>query len=64
MANRAAGTVSVFAVADKRLAPAGTVDFGSPKGGASGLVFLPDGKTALVSRDFDSRVSVLHLDGT
>jgi DNA-binding beta-propeller fold protein YncE len=63
VANRAEGTVSIFTVADKRLTPAGKVDFGSPKGGASGVGFTRDGRAALVSRDFDDLVSVLHIDG-
>ena len=63
IANRNEGTVSLFTVADRRLTPAGRVDFGSPRGGASGLVILADGRTALVSRDFDHCVSVLRLDG-
>ncbi|MBV9812246.1 MAG: YncE family protein, partial [Acetobacteraceae bacterium] len=63
IANRAAGTVSVFAVKDKRLTAAGTVEFGSPKGGASGVALSKDGRTALVSRDSDDAVSVLHIDG-
>ena len=61
--NRNAGTVSVFTVKDKRLAPAGTLEVG--KGTLpSGLVILKDGKTALLSRFGDNMVSVLHLDGT
>ena len=64
VANRGEGTVSVFAVQDKRLAPAGKVDCGNPKAGPSGIVFAHDGKTALVSRDGDNRVSILRLDGT
>ncbi len=60
--NRAEGSVSVFTVKDKRLTPAGTVKFGD-QSGASGLAFSTDGKTAIVSRQWDDRVSVLHIDG-
>ena len=61
--NRTEGSVSVFSVHDKRLAPAGKIDFGA-QSGASGVAFTPDGKTAIVSRQFDNQVSVLHIDGT
>lgn len=61
--NRAAGTVSIFTVSDKKLTPAGSIDLGK-QSGPSGIGFLPDGKTALVTRNFDHQVSVLHLDGT
>ncbi len=61
--NRTEGTVSVFKVADKRLEAAGRVDFGK-QSGPSSVVFLKDGKTALVTRSFDHQVSVLHIDGT
>ena len=64
VANRTAGTVSVFAIKDRRLEPAGTLDLGNPKAGPSGIAFAADGKTALLSRDGDSMVSVLHLEGT
>ena len=61
--NRTAGSVSVFTVKDKQLEPAGTVDLGK-QSGASGVAFTKDGKTAIVSRQFDNQVSVLHIDGT
>lgn len=64
VANRGAGTVSVFSVKDKRLEPVGTLDTGNPKSGASGLVILPDGKRALLTRDGDHLINVLHIDGT
>jgi 6-phosphogluconolactonase (cycloisomerase 2 family) len=63
IANRTEGSVSVFTVADKRLTPAGKVDIGKGSG-PSGVAFLPDGKTALLTRNFDHQVSVLHIDGT
>ena len=61
--NRTAGTLSVFTIKDRRLAEAGTVPI-DPKSMPSGLVLLPDGKTALLSRYADHQVSVLRIDGT
>ena len=63
VANRTEGSVSAFTVADKRLSPAGKVEFGR-QSGPSGIAFSKDGKTALVSRQFDNQVSVLQIDGT
>ncbi len=63
IANRAAGTISVFTLADRRLAPAGTVTIG-PGTLPSGIVFTRDGKSALVSRYGDNQISVLHIEGT
>ena len=60
--NRAEGSVSAFTVADKHLEPAGKVSFGD-QSGASGVAFSGDGKTAIVSRQWDNLVSVLHIDG-
>ena len=64
VANRAEGTVSVFFIKDKRLEPIGKLDLGNPKSSPSSVAFLPDGKTALLTRDGDSMVNVLHIDGT
>ena len=63
VANRTEGTLSVFSIHDKRLTEAGklTID---PKSLPSGIGFLPDGKTALLTRYGDNQISVLHLDGT
>ncbi len=61
--NRTEGTVSIYRVADKQLTPAGKLDLGK-QSGPSSVVFLADGKTALVTRNFDHQVSVLHIDGT
>ncbi len=60
--NRTEGTLSLFTVKDRRLTAAGQVDFGH-QSGPSGVVFLKDGKTALVTRQYDHQVSVLHIDG-
>jgi DNA-binding beta-propeller fold protein YncE len=64
VANRAEGTVSVFTIDRKTLTPAGKIEFGNDKSGPSHVVFSPDGKTALVSRDGDSKISVLAIDGS
>ncbi len=64
VANRADGTVSVFTIQGKTVAPAGTVELGGPKAGAGAVAFTPDGKTALVSRERDHRISVLSIEGT
>jgi DNA-binding beta-propeller fold protein YncE len=63
VANRNDGTVSIFTIANKTLTAAGKVDFGNPKSGPSHVAFMPDGKTALVTRDGDHRISVLSVDG-
>lgn len=64
VANRSAGTVSGFTIQGKIVAPAGVVRLGDDKSGPCHVVFTPDGKTALVTRDGDSMVSILSIDGT
>jgi DNA-binding beta-propeller fold protein YncE len=61
--NRTEGSVSVFTVKDKHLEPVGKLQFGD-QSGPSGLAFSKDGKTAIVSRQFDNQVGVLHINGT
>ncbi len=63
IANRFEGTVSIYRIRDARLESLGKLDLGNPKAGPSGIAILPSGKAALVSRDGDSMVSVLHIDG-
>ena len=63
VANRAEGTVSVFAVDHKRLTAVGKVDLGNAKSMPSAVVFVDD-HTALLTRGGDNMVSVLHIDGT
>jgi DNA-binding beta-propeller fold protein YncE len=63
VANRAEGTVSVFTIADRTLTPAGKVQLGDAKSGPSHVALTPDGRTALVTRDGDHRISVLSVDG-
>jgi WD40 repeat protein len=64
VANRNEGTISVFSIKEKRLEPVGKLDLGNPKSSPSSVAFLPDGKTALLTRDGDSMINVLHVDGT
>jgi DNA-binding beta-propeller fold protein YncE len=64
VANRNEGSLSVFTVKNKRLEPAGKLDLGNPKGMPSSVAFLPDGKTALLTRYGDNLTNVLHIDGT
>jgi DNA-binding beta-propeller fold protein YncE len=64
VANRAEGTVSVFTIQGKNVAPAGIVRIADDKSGPSHVAFTPDGKTALLTRDGDSMISILAVDGT
>lgn len=63
VANRFAGTVSVFTVKDRRLTPTGTIML-DPKAMPSGIAFTKDGKAALVTRNGDNMVQVLTIEGT
>jgi DNA-binding beta-propeller fold protein YncE len=62
VANRSEGTVSVFTISGSKLTPAGKIQLGD-KSGPCHVVFTPDGKTALVTRDGDHKVSILSVDG-
>src|SRR5919108_4641032 len=64
VANRSEGTVSVFTIAGNTLTPVGKINLGDDKSGPSHVAITPDGKTALVTRDGDSKISVLSIDGT
>ncbi len=65
VANRADCTVSVFTIAGKTVTPAGLVGLGgAPDCGASHVAISPDGRSALVTRDNDHKISVLAIDGT
>jgi len=64
VANRTEGTLSIFTVKNKRLEAAGKLDLGSTKGIPSSIAFLPDGKTALLTRYGDNMTNVLHIEGT
>jgi len=63
-ANRKEGTVSVFSIDGKTLKAVGKVPLGDERSGPSHVAITPDGRTALVTRDGDSRVSLLSIDGT
>ena len=63
VANRSEGTVSVFTISGTTVTAAGKVTVGKPDSGPSHVVFPPDGKRALVTRDGDSRIAVLTIDG-
>jgi DNA-binding beta-propeller fold protein YncE len=62
VANRTEGTISAFRLDNKKLEPLTKLDLGNPKAGPSGLAFVSD-RIALVSRDGDSMISVLRIDG-
>jgi hypothetical protein len=67
VANRNEGTVSVFTVDGKKVAPVGeNVRVGDEKSGPSHVVFSPDGRTALVTMDGENsnKIAVLSIDGT
>jgi len=63
VANREAGTVSVFRIREGRLEAAGTVEVAPAASGVSHVAFTPDGRHALVTRDGDNFLSVLAIEG-
>lgn len=63
VANRMDGTLSIFTISGKTLTPAGKLDFGKASAPCH-VAFTPDGKTALMTRDGDHRISILSIDGT
>jgi hypothetical protein len=63
VANRSAGTVSIFTIAGNKLTPAGKILLGDTKSGPCHVVFTPDGKMALVTRDGDHKISILSVEG-
>jgi DNA-binding beta-propeller fold protein YncE len=56
--------VSVLTISGKTVTAAGKLDFGAKASGPASVAFAPDGKTALVARDGDHKISVLSIDGT
>lgn len=62
--NRSEGTITVFTIQGKTLTPGAKVPLGDPKSQPSHAAFTPDGKTVLVTRDGDHRISVLSVDGS
>jgi DNA-binding beta-propeller fold protein YncE len=63
VSNLVDGTVSVFTIQGRTVTAAGTVEVGGEKAGGGMVAITPDGKTALVSRNNDNKVSVLSIDG-
>ncbi len=63
VANREAGTVSVFRIRDGRLEAVGTVEIGPAATGVSAVAITPDGRHALVTRDGDFFIHVLAING-
>ena len=63
VANREAGTVSVFRIRAERLEALGTVEIGPAASGVSHVAFTPDGRHALVTRDGDFFLNVLAIEG-
>ena len=63
VANRSEGTVSVFTIRGMALAPAGKIALGEKNSGPSTVMFTPDGKRALVTRDGDNGITLLAVDG-
>jgi DNA-binding beta-propeller fold protein YncE len=64
VANRNEGTVSVFTISGKTVTAAGKIKLGAENSGPSHVVFTPDGKRALVTRDGDHTLSLLSIDGS
>ena len=64
VANRSEGTVSVFTINGTTLTPGGKIQLGDAKSSPSHAVFSRDGATALVTRDGDSKISLLTVDGS
>jgi hypothetical protein len=62
VANRVEGSISILAIDQGQVAAIGKVVLGE-KSGPANVVFTPDGRRALVTRDGDSRISVLAIDG-
>jgi DNA-binding beta-propeller fold protein YncE len=63
VANRIEGTVSVFTLKGRTVTPSAKVDLGAPESGPSHVVFTPDGTRALVTRNNDSLISLLSIEG-
>jgi DNA-binding beta-propeller fold protein YncE len=62
VANRSEGTVSVFTVRGMTLAPAGKIAIGQGDSGPSTVKFI-DARRAFVTRDGDSALTMLAVDG-
>jgi DNA-binding beta-propeller fold protein YncE len=64
VANRMEGTISVFTIDGKQVEAAGKVDLGAPESGPCHVIFTPDGRSALVTRNNDSLISLLRVNGS
>ena len=56
--------MSVFTITGKTVTPSGKVEVGTPESLLSGIVFTRDGRRALVTRNNDSLIAVLAIEGT
>ena len=63
VANANDGTVSVLTISGKTVTVAGVVALDNPKSLPRSVAFSPDGKTALVSRFGDHKISIFSIDG-
>ena len=63
VANRAEGTVSTFTISGWTVTHTGKIKLGDAASGPSHVVFTPDGKRALVTRDGDNGITLLAVDG-
>ena len=63
IANRSAGTVSLFRFDGGRLTRLDTLDLGNGNAAPASALFLAGGKRALLTRDGDNQVSLLTIDG-
>ena len=64
VANRIDGTITAFTVSGKTVAAAGTIDLGAPDSGPCHVTFTRDGRVALVTRNNDSLISLLAVEGS
>jgi DNA-binding beta-propeller fold protein YncE len=62
VANRAEGTVSVFAISKGMLTKTATIALGPPAVAPAQPVFFDHGRRALVTRDGDHRISILAIE--
>jgi DNA-binding beta-propeller fold protein YncE len=63
VANRMEGTLSTYTIKGKNIATGAKVDLGAPDSQPSGIVFVPGGRGALLTRNNEDRVQWLAIDG-
>ena len=63
VANRNEGTISVFTLKAGKLEAKGKVTVGNAASALGHVAITPDGRRALVTRDGDSMITVLNIDG-